>query len=69
MYLANIKSRSLTMEGKNVEFIAAAQVLGITIYIYHKWGKECKWLKFPCISEAARLHTLTSTMEMGNVVM
>ena len=42
----------LTKEGTDVELMAAAQVLGIDIYVYHKWGKKYNWLKFPCINGA-----------------
>ena len=45
MYLANTKMISLTTEGTDVVLMAPTQVLGINIYIYHKWVKKCKWLK------------------------
>ena len=50
IYLANKKIASLTTEDIDVQLIAAIQVLGIDIHVYHKWGKEYKWLKFPCIN-------------------
>ena len=37
---------SLTAQGRVVDHMAAAQVLGTDIHIYLKLGKECKWLKF-----------------------
>ena len=48
--LADSKMASLMTEVMDVDIMAVAQGLGINIYVYHKWGKEYKWLKFPCIN-------------------
>ena len=34
--------------GTDVEIIAAVQVLGTDIYVYHTYGSSLKWLRFPC---------------------
>ena len=32
----------------DVKIMAAAQVLGVDIYVYHMYGKSLWWLRFPC---------------------
>ena len=33
---------------RDVEIMAAVQVLGTDIYVYHTYGSSLKWLRFPC---------------------
>ena len=35
-------------EATDVELMSLAQVIGVDIFVYHKYGKVHKWLKFPC---------------------
>ena len=47
-YLADTKMSSLMTQDMDVELMAAAQVLGINIYVYHKCRKEYKLHSIPC---------------------
>ena len=47
-YLEDTKMKSLKVYGTDVEIMAAAQILGCDIYVYHTYGNSLKWLLFPC---------------------
>ena len=47
-YLKDSKMKSLKIYGTDVEIMAAAQIIGCDIYVYHTYGKSLKWLRFPC---------------------
>ena len=32
----------------DVEIMAAAQIFGVDIYVYHTYGGTLRWLRFPC---------------------
>ena len=43
-YLKDSKMKSLKIYGTDVEIMAAAQIIGCDIYVYHTYGKSLKWL-------------------------
>ena len=47
-YLRESKMKCGKVFGTDVEIMAAAQVLGTDIYVYHIYGSSLKWLRFPC---------------------
>ena len=47
-YLSRSKMRSLQTYGTDIEIMAAAQIFGCDIYVYHMYGNSLKWLRFPC---------------------
>ena len=48
VYLNQTKMKTSTTYATDVEIMAAAQICGIDIYIYHWYGNGLRWLKFPC---------------------
>ena len=48
IYLNQTKMKTSTMYVTDVEIMAAAQICGIDIYVYHTYGNGLRWLKFPC---------------------
>ena len=48
VYLNQTKMKTDTTFATDVEIMAAAQVLGVDIYVYHMYGKSLRWLRFPC---------------------
>ena len=47
-YLSRSKMRSLRTYGTDIEIMAAAQIFGCDVYVYHMYGNSLKWLCFPC---------------------
>ncbi|MCG8621127.1 MAG: hypothetical protein MJE68_03860 [Proteobacteria bacterium] len=47
-YFSQTNMTSLGVYGSDVEIMAAAQILGCDIYVYHMYGDSLKWLRFPC---------------------
>ena len=47
--LTNQKMKTPTVFATNIEIMAAAQVFGTDIYVYHTYGNSLKWLRFPCV--------------------
>ena len=48
LYLNQTKMKTSTTYATDVEIMAAAQICGVDIYIYHTYGSGLRWLKFPC---------------------
>ena len=48
VYLNQTKMKTSTTYATDVEIMAAAQICGVDIYIYHTYGNGLRWLKFPC---------------------
>ena len=48
-YLNQSKMKTPSVFATDVEIMAAAQVFGTDIYIYHTYGNSLKWLHFPCV--------------------
>ena len=47
-YLRESKMKCAKDFGTDVEIMAAAQVLGTDIYVYHTYGSSLKWLRYQC---------------------
>ena len=48
LYLNQTKMKTSTTYATDVEIMAAAQICGVDIYVYHTYGNGLRWLKFPC---------------------
>ena len=48
-YLSQSKMKTSTTFATDVEIMAAAQVLGTDIYVYHTYGDKLRWLRFACV--------------------
>ena len=44
-YLRELKMKCAKVFGTDVEIMAAAQVLGTDIYVYHTYGSSLRWLR------------------------
>ena len=47
LYLNQTKMKTSTTYATDVEIMAAAQICGVDIYVYHTYGNGLRWLKFP----------------------
>ena len=48
-YINQSKMKTPTVFTTDIEIMAAAQVFGTDIYVYHTYGNSLKWLRFPCV--------------------
>ena len=48
-YINQSKMKTPTVFATDIEIMAAAQVFGTDIYVYHTYGNSLKWLCFPCV--------------------
>ena len=48
-YLNQSKMKTPSVFATDMEIMAAAQVFGTDIYVYHTYGNSLKWLRFPCV--------------------
>ena len=48
-YINQSKMKTPTVFTTDIEIMAAAQVFGTDIYVYHMYGNSLKWLHFPCV--------------------
>ena len=48
VYINQKRMKTNATYATDVEIMAAAQIFGIDIYVYHTYGNSLKWLKFPC---------------------
>ena len=48
-YINQSKMKTPTIFATDIEIMAAAQVFGTDIYVYHTYGNSLKWLRFPCV--------------------
>ena len=47
-YVNQIKMKVSGTYVTDVEIMAAAQIFGVNIYVYHTYGGTLRWLRFPC---------------------
>jgi len=47
-YVNHNKMKKSGIYATDVEIMAAAQIFGVDIYVYHTYGGTLKWLRFPC---------------------
>ena len=47
-YVNQNKMKVSAMYVTDVEIMAAAQIFGVDIYVYHTYGGTLGWLRFPC---------------------
>ena len=47
-YVNQNKMKVPGMYVTDVEIMAAAQIFGVDIYMYHTYGGTLRWLRFPC---------------------
>ena len=47
-YINENKMKSSGTYVTDVEIMATAQIYSVDIYVYHTYGGELRWLRFPC---------------------
>ena len=65
-YLSQSKMKTSTTFATDVEIMAAAQVLGTDIYVYHTYGDKLRWLRFACVHSMTTNSSIYLDNRYGN---